>query len=195
MKMKIEENGEKACIYTPYNPDFVREIKKIGGARWNGSAWEIPFNKIDIARGTLRKIYGEDDVSSVKKVDVRLTFNKEIKTSEIGGVTLYGKCIANAYSRDGGAKIGDDVAFTKGQAASGGSRKYPSTIIEEGSEAVVNNVPVTLLENQKLPDGVKAEIIESKENIKNLLAEKEQIEKRLLEIEEILKKARGDIEK
>ena len=107
--MKIEENGEKACIYTPYNPDFVREIKKIGGARWNGSAWEIPSSRINIAREILRRVYGEDDVSDVEKVDIKLTFEEEVKTSEMGGVTLYGKCIAVAYSRDGGAKVGDDV--------------------------------------------------------------------------------------
>lgn len=188
--MKIEENGEKACIYTPYNPDFVREIKKIGGARWNGSAWEIPSSRINIAREILRRVYGEDDVSDVEKVDIKLTFEEEVKTSEMGGVTLYGKRIAVAYSRDGGAKVGDDVAFTKGQATSGGSRNHPATVIEEGSEAIVNNVPVTLFEGQELPEGVKAEVIERESSIDRLLEEKERLKKRLLEIEEILKKSK-----
>lgn len=63
------------------------------------------------------------------------------------------------------------MAFTKGQATSGGSRNHPATVIEEGSEAIVNNVPVTLFEGQELPEGVKAEVIERESSIDRLLEE------------------------
>ena len=33
--MKIEIVDTKAYIYTPYNAEFVKAIKGIGGARWN----------------------------------------------------------------------------------------------------------------------------------------------------------------
>lgn len=69
-------------------------------------------------------------------------------------------------------------------------RNHPATVIEEGSEAIVNNVPVTLFECQELPEGVKAEVIERESSIDRLLEEKERLEKRLLEIEEILKKSK-----
>lgn len=42
--MKIEIVDTKAYIYTPYNAEFVKAIKGIGGARWNRdkSAWATP---------------------------------------------------------------------------------------------------------------------------------------------------------
>lgn len=31
--MKIEVTGDTALVYTPYNADFVKAIKQIGGSR------------------------------------------------------------------------------------------------------------------------------------------------------------------
>ena len=61
--MKIEIVDTKAYIYTPYNAEFVKAIKGIGGARWNRdkSAWAIPADCADQAREIMRRVYGEDD--------------------------------------------------------------------------------------------------------------------------------------
>ena len=42
--IKIEVENGRANIYTPYNPDFVRKIKGVGGSKWNSSEkyWSIP---------------------------------------------------------------------------------------------------------------------------------------------------------
>ena len=73
--MKIEIVDTKAYIYTPYNAEFVKAIKGIGGARWNRdkSAWAIPADCADQAREIMRRVYGEDDRPDCgERVDVRL---------------------------------------------------------------------------------------------------------------------------
>lgn len=42
--MKITIIDTAAYIDTPYNPEFVSQIKNIGGARWDSSRreWKIP---------------------------------------------------------------------------------------------------------------------------------------------------------
>lgn len=79
--MKIEIVDTKAYIYTPYNAEFVKAIKGIGGARWNRdkSAWAIPADCADQAREIMRRVYGEDDRPDCgERVDVRLTFDSSV---------------------------------------------------------------------------------------------------------------------
>lgn len=123
--MKIEIVDTKAYIYTPYNAEFVKAIKGIGGARWNRdkSAWAIPADCADQAREIMRRVYGEDDRPDCgERVDVRLTFDSSVSEWQ-SAVTIYGKTISRAYGRDSGARCGDDVAFVEGQPESGGSVK------------------------------------------------------------------------
>ena len=58
--MKIEVMNGKANVYTPYNPDFVKKVKGIGGAKWNGSekCWEIPETAIEAARAIMCEVFG-----------------------------------------------------------------------------------------------------------------------------------------
>lgn len=88
--MKIEIVDTKAYIYTPYNAEFVKAIKGIGGARWNRdkSAWAIPADCADQAREIMRRVYGEDDRPDCgEHVDVRLTFDSSV--SEWQSVARY----------------------------------------------------------------------------------------------------------
>lgn len=91
--MKIEIVDTKAYIYTPYNAEFVKAIKGIGGARWNRdkSAWAIPADCADQAREIMRRVYGEDDRPDCgERVDVRLTFDSSVSEWQ-SAVTIYGK--------------------------------------------------------------------------------------------------------
>lgn len=187
--MKIVIEYEQALLYTPYNADFVRRIKSIGGARWDAKnrVWRIPATAVDQARQIMREVYGECDLpDDIKRVTVKLTFGKDVIADQ-GPIIIWGKTIASAFSRDSGARIGQDVVFLKGEPNSGGSRNSWNTYIDAGSVVQVNNVPETML-SEALPDGVTYEIISdsatpSKEA---LLAEKERLLSRLKEIEKML---------
>lgn len=116
MKIVISDKDAKVC--TPYNPDFVAKIKGIGGARWTGSYWRIPKEAVDAARSIMRDVYGYDDITENETVTLKLTFNENISEC-LGDVVCFGKVLAHAYSRDGGARVGEDVAFISGGAGSG----------------------------------------------------------------------------
>lgn len=185
-----KNNGTQTAVYTPYNASFVSAIRKIGGARWDaeGKAWMVPTASLPQVREIMRNIWGEDDrMDTVKRVSVRLTFH-EICSAECRPVEILGKTISRAYSRDSGARPGDDVAFEAGGPASGGSVKNWRSVVEEGSVVVLSSVPETILDEAALPCGVTMEIIEGDnfENRSALIEEKEKLLARLAEIENLL---------
>lgn len=47
-------------LYTPYNPEFVKRIKKFSDARWNSGekCWTIDESNLDAARVIMKEIYG-----------------------------------------------------------------------------------------------------------------------------------------
>ena len=61
----------KLAIYTPYNADFVTEIKKIDGAKWNGSCWMVDKEHLEQVQGIVKSIYGDVDVSVVRTLEIK----------------------------------------------------------------------------------------------------------------------------
>ena len=59
--MKITIIDTAAYLDTPYNPEFVSQIKNIGGARWDSSRreWKIPAACVEQAREIMRRVFGE----------------------------------------------------------------------------------------------------------------------------------------
>lgn len=180
------ENG-KANLFTPYNAEFVREIKTIGGARWNSSSkcWTVPEECLDRAREIMVDIYGYADDEPAETVTVKLTcigWYSELRE----GVTVLGKTIAQAWGRDSGAKVGDDVILLNGTIASGGSAKNWTTNVSEGAEFKLLNVSKSLFEKWSDTDSFKAEIISTKVDKDKLIEEREKLLARLAEIDKIL---------
>lgn len=182
--MKIEIKDGKALVYAPYNQDFVKAIKNIGGAVWNGEAWKVPEAAVSAVREIMQEIYGETDISTPEKVDVRLTFVKDVE-EYLGAVTIFGKTIARANRRYSTATVYSDVSFVKGAPKCTGSMRNWYTTIPEGSVCVVSNVPKNMLENE-IPEGVEFEVLESTPNKQDLEAEKKRLLERIKEIDRIL---------
>lgn len=167
--MKIEIKEDVASVFTPYNAEFVKAVRMVGGARWNRQiqCWDIPSCAVDAVREMMMRVYGESDVAHVDKADIRVTFSDSV-CAECGPITMFGRTVAYAYGRDSGAKVGEKVSFVKGRPASGGSRKNWTTVIPAGSVAEFYDVPNTLIADG---DGYSVEIIK-KVNISSLSAEK-----------------------
>lgn len=183
-------DGE-AKIFTPYNKEFITNIKTIGAAKWNPreGCWVVPESSVDLVRDFMLKIYGYSDISDNEQVDIRVTFNKEYY-EERESIYLFGKVIARAFGRDSGAKIGNDVTLLDGRVYSGGSIKYWTTNIEAGTKMIIRNVSKKLLEEYDFEDEtfLSIEKLETAPNKKKLIEEKNQLLKRITEIDKQLEK-------
>lgn len=188
--MKIEVANGVANVYTPYNPEFVKKIKGIGGAKWNGTqkCWSIPETAVEAVREIMTDVYGYSDVKENETVSLKVTFNEAICSGR-SDVVLFGKVLAHAYGRDSGARVGDDVAYISGGATSGGSAKNWDSIVKEGSIAILSNVNKSVYEKAEIEYNITVEVIEAKANKQSLLEEKERLMKRLAEIEKLLQEA------
>lgn len=77
-----ESNEGTIMIFSPYNVDFIAEIRKIEGRRWNSDSkcWMVPREKMEEARKAMNTAYGYDDVSQPE------LYEKEVR---IEGISKY----------------------------------------------------------------------------------------------------------
>lgn len=190
--MKITNLGNgKIAVETPYNPEFVRRIKKAGG-KWNAGkkTWECDERSIESVRAIMREVYGMDDLPQ-ELVTVKVTVGGKAISEDTGPIVMFGRTIASAFGRDSGAKVGEGVVFESGTCRSGGSMKNWYTVIEAGSVFYIYDVPRRAVEERLgwIDSYGTFEIVEPADPLAALKAEKEALLKRLAEIEEILNAA------
>ena len=188
--VKVVTNEDQVELYTPYSKDFVKEIKSIGGAKWNSgkSCWTIPAEALDVAQKMMMRIFGEDGETKQATLTIRLTMEENQYSDDCSAYTLLGKTIARAFSRDSGARPGEDAIFEEGKPTSGGSARRWYTKVPQGCVIRLSNVSIALWEEFKSNDhaGIKAEVVEDKIDRDALEAEKENLLRRLAEIKMLL---------
>jgi len=159
-QIRIMCKDGRACLKSPYNPEFVKRVKLMGG-RWNpdGQYWHVDEGLLEDLRALLREVYGMDDLTEGKQetVTVELTF-KDSYEKRTAPVIIFGRTVASAFGRDTGARVGDGVVFTKGAPQSGGSRANWCTCIPEGCVVKMLNVPVAALK-MEAPGEVEYRVI------------------------------------
>lgn len=185
--IKIEVENGKAKLYTPYNAEFVKAVKNIGGAKWNGSCWSVPEESLNAAREIMERIYGYSDITPDETVTLRITCNEEL-FARCASVSIFGKTLAHAWGRDSGAKVGEDVSLISGEIRSGGSVKNWRSVVTEGSVFVLTNVNKRVYESFTNDENfdITVELLENKISKSKLLEKKENLLKRIAEINEIL---------
>ena len=111
-EIEVKIRDDKAMLYTPYNPEFVKRIKKFSDARWNSceKCWTIDESNLDAARVIMKEIYGYADNEINEKVTLKIHV-KESVSKKHGDVILFGKILSHATGRDSGAHPGSDVAY------------------------------------------------------------------------------------
>jgi hypothetical protein len=184
--MKIEENGDRISVYTPYNQDFVDKIRNVGGSKWDAGkrCWTAPTAAITAIREIMLVVYGESDIDSEEKVSIRVTFNDTVSV-ERGDVILFGKTICHASYRDSGGRAGDDVFYVSGKPQSGGSAKYWKSVVPSGSIVTVANVPLSKIGTLENED-YSVVIVRGTDKNQKLREEKERLLKRIAEIDDLL---------
>lgn len=128
-KFEIKLTDNRVSIETPYEPSFVKEVKKLQGAKWNSQSrvWTVDECEMQNAVELIKNIYGVE-LDADKKVTVKITvISKKLNGScrkdlVIAGATIIGDCkLSEEVKLDGSVK----TKFKDGQAI--------RTFIEEGS--------------------------------------------------------------
>lgn len=186
--IKIETIGDLSYVYTPYNADFIEQIKSgIGGSYWDARrrAWCVPTENLPEVRIILQRHYGEDDLPSTEPTyTVKLTF-RDIAGKFHGPVIACGKIISSAKYRDSGATCQEGVSFLEGHPQSGGSAKNWTSLVPAGSVILVRGVTKKNL-SKKLPQGCTMEILDQPPTYTALVEERQRLQERLAEVDKLL---------
>lgn len=191
-KIEIEIDADCVRVKSPYNRRFIRRAKHFSG-RWEDSRWVFPAGAEPQVRELCLDCFGDEGYGVSDLVNVRLEAETEIAVCRCP-ITIGGRVLVRARDRDSGAAPGEDVLFFSGTIASGGSMKYWKTIVEEGTELKVLNVPRSLLETYRIDAddmgfAFSVEEIETTDSASLLQKEKERLLGRLMEVEEAMEEA------
>jgi len=116
--VRIEERPDTICIFSPYNAEFVREIKTIPGRRWTGKCWEVPLEFRSEAEAIVKKYFPppEEKVRTYWYIEA----TEEDTSPSIDGVDIV------TFTRDWGrARSTPTITVLYSRIRTGGSRKYP----------------------------------------------------------------------
>jgi len=195
VKISVEIKDGKAYISTPYNGNFVHYIKRLD-ARWDADTkrWIVSEKMLRRARTIMKKVYGETDLTPASElVTLKVHTTKEVWAIR-KAVIIAGRTVARAFDRDGGAIVGNGVAFIRGAPESGGSRTRWATAIPADAEFEIYDVPIAKAEEvfANPPEDCEVTIIDKRIDRETLIAERKQLWARLIEIHELLKETGGE---
>lgn len=184
---KIEKKDGKLETTTPYSSKFVTAIKKLGG-KWNADkkVWIVDEEFEERVNKLIIKIYNHD-MTGLEKV-ITVEYNaKDFYDGE--DITLGKRITVYRPSRDEEVKLNKTVILENDFPSSGGSAKYPTVFGHKGEYDVTLRTKLYEQYYNELTDEEKqkVKIIKKENDLETLSREKEQLEKRLAEINELLK--------
>lgn len=185
--VKITEENEKILVRSTYHPDLPQKAKNLGG-KWNGKEWVFDSRDVIRVKELYKSIYGSDGSNgSETEVTVEITVKKKYSVGR-GGIFLFGRCIATAFGRDSGAKLGNGIIVKSGEGFdSGGSIKNWFTRVYEDTIFEIRDVPRNIINDENAEGWFSYKIVNEIEiNRENLLKEKESLLKRIAEIDSLL---------
>lgn len=183
-----------AAIYAPYNPDFVEQMKKLGGV-WNAKQerWQLSEGAVDAAREAMIACYGRCDYKPSETVTAVVEIKNAVTSDYKDSFRLFNRVIATARGNSGKATIGVGAALIDGKAPYGdGTKSNWYVTVPDGCVIEVYNLPkdYAAQEVEKLnEDGsYNAYIKDGSSKIYRdaLIRERERLTKRIAEIDVML---------
>jgi len=163
------------------------KLKKLG-CKWDGSQWVAPALAKDEAQRIKDMFYTDMMIIEARLLDD----DDAIFIREDWGyknvVTIGGYIVATCSGRDDGVKIMDGVAVIDGQFTSGGSRKnyYVSQHENTTVRLKVSKHSLSIIDDESKGRYTYKILNDDKPNHDQLLAERQRLQARLNEIEDIL---------
>ena len=142
-QIQIQKTTDHMSVVSPYIPSFPPAARNLGG-KWNPSAaaWIFDVRDEERVRDLLMEVYGTDGSpeTGADLVTLRVTLNQDW-AARTDPLYLAGRCVARAYGRDSGAKLGDGVVVVAGRFTSGGSVKNWNTVGRAGTVFEIRDLP------------------------------------------------------
>lgn len=190
MSISITTSATAVRVVSPYNPDFVRGAKALGG-KWSAPAWQFDVRDEARVRALCIEHYGTDGSPAAgPAVTLRLVFEAGYAKGQ-DAIRIGGREVAKAFGRDSGAKLGDGVVLLEGKFNSGGSMKnWTTTAGRDGATVLLRDVPKAMADRllADAPSGVTV-TVEPEAPVINraaLATERERLVARLAEIDGLL---------
>lgn len=180
IKTRIED--KRIFVESEYNVSFVKKVKRIGG-KWNGKEWHVDENSKELLGEILLTSYGENPFNPLqnKKIKVEfkpMDFEGYDKTIDVGGFP-----VVTRRGRDYNVQLLNNASVIKGAfRTSGGSVKNPACNATEDIVMVVD-LPELIYKELSEKDLNKLKVITTESKKEELEREKEQLLKRLAEID------------
>lgn len=183
--MKITGTPKNIIVDAPYSRAFVEAARNLGGQFKNGT-WIFDVRSEAMVREACYRYYGKDGIRK-NLCDVRITLPKG-KWQSAGGIEFFGKQVARAFGRDGGAKMEPGIIVEAGGFDSGGSMRHWGTTAKDGTVIIVRDVSRALVDEHVDSDDLIVEILPDTRPIDPdaLRAERERLLTRIAEIDALL---------
>ena len=147
IRIEMNESKDKAYIFSPYNKEFIKRIKKeVRSARWDKlkNAWTVSPDDLVAARIVMKSIYGYTDLEPLTKLlKIKVILDEDVYLfKKHAPIVMFGKTIAEGETYGWDAKLSEDVIFLEGMARCGGMNyTNQGTEIEGPAVFTVRNVP------------------------------------------------------
>lgn len=177
------DNG-KIAVKCPYSQNFVIKAQRLNGL-WvkQYKLWVFDTVLLEEVKNALMAVYLTDG-TPCERIAIKLTATKQLRVTR-GSVTFNGIPVASAFGRKGGAKPSAGVSLISGEIHSGGTTNLWETVVCDGAEFILRDMPVAWLQ-QTDDDWIVEPYGEKTVDIDAYKIEKESLLKRLSEIDAVL---------
>jgi hypothetical protein len=182
-------NGQMR-VQCPFNELFIGSAHKSTGT-WDriSKCWVFDARNEVPVRKLLAKYFGTDGDSIPDVVSLRVRYAAGEGVTR-GPITLFGRIIARAEDRDGGAEVGSGVLVESGGFTSGGSRANWCTEADrQGAVVVLHDFPRKRALQLVESDPKSYEIVKPEQptiDVEGLTAERQRLAARIAEIDAAL---------
>lgn len=181
---KISET--EIAVYTPYNAQFVSDLKaQISGRKWNPAdkSWICNASDRDVIVNLLSKHYNYSESGSyitviITAIDDLYEYNDSVRFS--------GLPVARATGKDSGAQVTNGVTLLSGRITSTGSIKNWKTFVYANTKFRLT-VPENALQNYDKNEWTVEIVKDPVLDQDALQKEKEKLLERIAEIDKLLK--------
>lgn len=139
--IKLERTDSGIAVQSPYNQDFVRGAKSLGG-KWDKPFWHFDARDTGRVEQLLSDIYGwTRPLDDEPLVTLHLSVGERPWSKPCGPLMIAGIILAQAYGPDRTAKPGDGVIITEGSATGAGTKDNWHTTAAPGTVFEIRDLP------------------------------------------------------